>query len=74
VRIDGIAAACGFAWTSEVREMAGVDGVRVRAAAFAGPGLAVCKVEPVDLPRVLPPIDAVHVKHRVRRALGFEAR
>lgn len=74
VRIDGIAAACGFAWTSEVSELGGVEDVRRRAAALAGPGLAVLKVQPVDLPRVLPPIDAVHVKHRLRRALGFEAR
>ena len=72
VRIDGIAAACGFAWTSEVTEMAGVADVRRRLAACAGPGLAVCKVQPADLPRVLPPIDAVHVKHRLRRALGFD--
>jgi thiamine pyrophosphate-dependent acetolactate synthase large subunit-like protein len=74
VRIDGIAAACNFAWTSEVNELAGVEDVRRRTAALAGPGLAVCKVQPVDLPRVLPPIDAVHVKHRLRRALGFEPR
>jgi thiamine pyrophosphate-dependent acetolactate synthase large subunit-like protein len=74
VRIDGIAAACRFAWTSEVTEMAGVEDVRRRTAALTGPGLAVCKVQPVDLPRVLPPIDAVHVKHRLRRALGFEPR
>ncbi len=74
VRIDGIAAACGFAWTAEVTEQEGVEDVRRRASHSAGPGLAVCKVSPVDLPRVLPPIDAVHLKHRVRRALGFEPR
>ncbi len=74
VRLDGIAAACGFAWTAEVTDEAGVEDVRRRAGAFAGPGLAVCKVQPADLPRVLPPIDAVHVKHRLRRALGFEPR
>ena len=74
VRLDGIAAACGFAWTCEVTELAGADDVRRRAGALAGPGLAVFKVQPADLPRVLPPIDAVHVKHRLRGALGFEPR
>ena len=72
VRIDRIAEACGFAWTAEVTEDAGVEDVRGRLTALAGPGLAVCKVDPADLPRVLPPIDAVHLKHRFRRALGFE--
>jgi thiamine pyrophosphate-dependent acetolactate synthase large subunit-like protein len=74
VRLDGIAAACNFSWTAEVTDEAGVEDVRRQAAAFTGPGLAVCKVQPVDPPRVLPPIDAVHVKHRLRRALGFEPR
>jgi len=30
VRIDQVAAACGFAWTAEVRESAGVDQLRAR--------------------------------------------
>jgi thiamine pyrophosphate-dependent acetolactate synthase large subunit-like protein len=74
VRLDGIAAACGFAWTAEVTDEAGVEAVRGRLTRAAGPGLAVCKVDPADLPRVLPPIDAVHVKHRLRSALGFQPR
>ena len=71
VRIDRVAAACGFAWTAEVGESAGVEEVRGRLTAFEGPGLAVLKVAPTDLPRVLPPIDAVYLKHRLRLALGF---
>lgn len=74
VRLDGIAAACGFAWTAEVTDEAGVEDVRGRLTRAEGPGLAVCKVDPADLPRVLPPIDAVHVKHRLRGALGFQPR
>ena len=74
VRIDQVAAACGFAWTAELRESAGVDQLRARLTAFTGPNLAVCKVEPTDLPRVLPPIDAVYLKHRLRLALGFPPR
>ena len=74
VRLDLVAAACGFAWTAEITESAGIDGVRARLAAFAGPNLAVFKVAPTDLPRVLPPIDAVYLKHRFRSALGFPPR
>jgi thiamine pyrophosphate-dependent acetolactate synthase large subunit-like protein len=74
VRLDQVAAACGFAWTAEVAEPAGVDPVRRRLIAAEGPGLAVFKVAPTDLPRVLPPIDAVYLKHRLRTALGFPPR
>jgi thiamine pyrophosphate-dependent acetolactate synthase large subunit-like protein len=72
VRIDGVAAACGFAWTEVVTEIAGVEGTRHRLTAREGPGLAVLKVAPTDLPRVLPPIDAVHLKLRLRAALGSD--
>jgi thiamine pyrophosphate-dependent acetolactate synthase large subunit-like protein len=71
VRIDQVAAACGFAWTAELREPSGVEQLRARLTAFSGPNLAACKVAPTDLPRVLPPIDAVYLKHRLRLALGF---
>ena len=71
IRIDQIATACGFAWAAEVRESAGVGVARRRLTACEGPGLAVFKVAPTDLPRVLPPIDAVYLKHRLRLALGF---
>lgn len=74
VRLDQVAAACGFAWTAEVAEAAGTGEVRGRLTALAGPGLAVFKVAPTDLARVLPPIDAVYLKHRFRSALGFPPR
>jgi thiamine pyrophosphate-dependent acetolactate synthase large subunit-like protein len=74
VRIDQVATACGFAWAAEVRESAGVEDARRRLTACEGPGLAVFKVAPTDLPRVLPPIDAVYLKHRLRLALGFAPR
>ena len=74
VRIDRVAAACGFAWTAEVTESTGVEDVRERLTALEGPGLAAFKVSPTDLPRVLPPIDAVFLKHRLRLALGFPPR
>lgn len=74
VRLEQVAAGCGFAWTAQVEEPAGIGDVRGRLTAFAGPGLAVFKVAGTDLPRVLPPIDAVHVKNRLRSALGFDPR
>jgi len=74
VRLDLVAAACGFAWTAEVSEPGGIADVHRRLAAFEGPGLASIKVRPDDLPRVLPPIDAVHLKNRMRHALGFAPR
>jgi thiamine pyrophosphate-dependent acetolactate synthase large subunit-like protein len=74
VRLDQIAAACGFAWTAEIGEAEGIAEARGRLTGFAGPNLAVFKVAPTDLPRVLPPIDAVLVKNRLRSALGFDPR
>ena len=74
VRIDGVAAACGFGWTAEVAESAGVEDVRRRLTAGQGPGLAAFKVAGTDLPRVLPPIDGVQLKHRLRAALGLAPR
>jgi thiamine pyrophosphate-dependent acetolactate synthase large subunit-like protein len=74
VRLDRVAAACGFAWTAEVTDPAGVADVHGRLTAFTGPGLASFKVQPADLPRVLPPIDAVYLKNRMRQALGFAPR
>jgi thiamine pyrophosphate-dependent acetolactate synthase large subunit-like protein len=74
VRIDGVAAACGFAWAAEIADNAGVEDVRRRLTAGEGPGLAAFKVARSDLPRVLPPIDAVQLKHRLRMALGLAPR
>ena len=69
-----VAGACGFAWTAEIADPSGVGELRLRLTAFEGPGLAVLKMSPGDLPRVLPPIDAVQLKNRTRGALGFAPR
>jgi thiamine pyrophosphate-dependent acetolactate synthase large subunit-like protein len=71
IGLDRIAAACGFAWTAEIREMDGVDALRERLSTRAGPALAAIKVRADEPPRVLPPRDGVHVKNRFRAALGF---
>jgi thiamine pyrophosphate-dependent acetolactate synthase large subunit-like protein len=69
--LDRVAAACGFPWTAEIREMAGVDSLRARLRARAGLGFATIKVTAENPPRVLPPRDGVHVKNRFRAALGL---
>lgn len=66
-----IAEACGFPWTRVIQNMAGVAALRARAHERAGTSFATIKVAADDLPRVLPPRDAVAVKNRFRAALGF---
>lgn len=72
VALDKVAAACGFGWTGEVTTMAGVADVRRRAHAMAGPSFACLKIKANNPPRALPPRDGVHIKNRVREALGFQ--
>lgn len=72
VPLDRIARECGFGWTMEVRDMAGVDALRARFSARAGVGLATIKIKAENPPRVLPPRDGVYVKNRFRAALGYK--
>ncbi|MGE3874409.1 MAG: thiamine pyrophosphate-dependent enzyme [Parvibaculaceae bacterium] len=69
-----VAAACGFA---DVEEVSGIEDVRrIREKmheTMAGPRFVVLKVRPENLPRSLPPRDAVHLKNRFRATLGFPA-
>ena len=70
IKLDRIAAECGFAWTAEIRDMAGVDELRARLPRRDGLGLATIKIKAENLPRALPPRDGVYVKNRFRAALG----
>ena len=72
IALDKIAAACGFAETAELRSLEEVDALcqRLRRPAD-GPRLFVLKIAAENLPRSLPPRDAVHVKNRFRAHLGF---
>jgi thiamine pyrophosphate-dependent acetolactate synthase large subunit-like protein len=67
-----IADACGFA---DVEEVSDIESVRRTAKklheTMVGPRFVVLKVKPENLPRSLPPRDAVHVKNRFRATLGF---
>lgn len=70
VNLDRVAQACGFGWTREIRDMAGVDDLRTRLSSRDGVKLATIKVKAENPPRVLPPRDGVYVKNRFRAALG----
>lgn len=67
-----IGAACGFVESLLVEDLAGVEAVRARLQRAAdGPRLYVLKVKAENLPRSLPPRDAVHLKNRFRLHLGL---
>ncbi|WP_441231668.1 thiamine pyrophosphate-dependent enzyme [Tardiphaga sp. 215_C5_N2_1] len=70
VNLDRVAQACGFGWTREIRDMAGVEDLRTRLSSRDGVKLATIKVKAENPPRVLPPRDGVYVKNRFRAALG----
>ncbi|MDX8497819.1 thiamine pyrophosphate-dependent enzyme [Mesorhizobium sp. VK4C] len=72
IGFDKVAAACGFAEAAELRLLKEVDALceRLRRPA-AGPRLFVLKIAAENLPRSLPPRDAVAVKNRFRAHLGF---
>lgn len=72
IGFDRVAAACGFPETAELRTIEEVDALCARLRRPAeGPRLFVLKIKAENLPRSLPPRDAVHVKNRFRAALGF---
>ena len=67
-----IGAACGFAESLLIEDLAGVEAVRAQLQqAAAGPRLYVIKVKAENLPRSLPPRDAIHLKNRFRTHLGM---
>ncbi|KAA0075278.1 thiamine pyrophosphate-dependent enzyme [Tardiphaga sp. P9-11] len=70
VNLDRVAQACGFGWTREIRDMAGVEDLRGRLSSRDGVKLATIKVKAENPPRVLPSRDGVYVKNRFRAALG----
>ena len=70
ISLDQVAATCGFPWTSEIRDLDGVDELRERVYARDGLKLATIKIKAENLPRVMPPRDGVYIKNRFRAALG----
>lgn len=72
IAFDKVAAACGFAETRELRSPEEVEALcdQLRRPA-EGPRLFVLKIAAENLPRSLPPRDAVEVKNRFRAHLGL---
>ena len=71
VALEKVAASCGFSWTADIRDLAGVDRLREMLADRGGARFAALKIRAENPPRVLPPRDGVHVKNRFRAALGL---
>jgi thiamine pyrophosphate-dependent acetolactate synthase large subunit-like protein len=72
VDLAKVALACGFVEARTIGDMAAV--VEARAAVHKkadGPRLFVLKTRAENLPRSLPPRDAVHLKNRLRLHLGL---
>jgi len=69
VDLAAIAAACGFARSETIREMAGVEALRARLTACQGPLFALIKIAVDTKPLVLPPRDGGLLKTRFRAAL-----
>lgn len=71
--IAAVAAACGFAKTGTLTDLEQVSEARKNLCAPGkGPQLFVIKVRAENLPRSLPPRDAIHLKNRFRAQLGLK--
>jgi thiamine pyrophosphate-dependent acetolactate synthase large subunit-like protein len=70
ISLDRVAETCGFSWTSEIRDLDGVDDLRERLDTRDGVKLATIKIRADNPPRVLPIRDGVYIKNRFRAALG----
>ncbi len=68
--LDRVAAACGFVAGGVAANLVGVKAIRA-GLAEPGPKLHVIKVKAENLPRSLPPRDAVFIKNRFRQHLGL---
>ena len=69
--LAAVARACGIADATELRSMSDMAALARRINARAACLLAQVHVEPVELPRVLPPRDGVYLKNRFRQSLGL---
>ena len=67
--LAAVAAGCGFHQVRTIRQASELEALRVDLHALDDLLLAVVKVSPEDLPRVLPPRDGAYLTHRLRAAL-----
>lgn len=73
IDLQAVARTCGFPWTAEITDMAGVDALAPRLASRDGTRFATVKIRPDNPTRVLPPRDGVYIKNRFRAALGHSS-
>ncbi|MBU6394541.1 MAG: hypothetical protein KGQ75_08210 [Sphingomonadales bacterium] len=72
LRLHEVASACGFPRVDHAVTMDDVAALRdLLHAPQTGPHLAVVSVKAENLPRSLPPRDAIHIKNRFRATLGL---
>ncbi len=67
--LAAVAAGCGFPHVQTIRQTSELEALRADLHALDDLLLAVVKVSPEDLPRVLPPRDGAYLTHRLRAAL-----
>jgi thiamine pyrophosphate-dependent acetolactate synthase large subunit-like protein len=67
--LAAVAAGCGFQHVRTIRQTGELEALRVDLHALDDLLLAVVKVSPEELPRVLPPRDGAYLTHRLRSAL-----
>ncbi len=72
VSLAGIAKACGFPQTTEIDGMADVAELRTRIHARTSLAFATIRIGNAEHPKALPPRDGVHMKNRLRAALGLQ--
>lgn len=72
--LSAVAKACGIADARAMTTMAEVDAFAARVhSPGKGTTVATIKIDPAELPKVLPPRDGVYLTTRTRAALGFSA-
>ncbi|MDT9598775.1 thiamine pyrophosphate-dependent enzyme [Sphingosinicella rhizophila] len=73
LQLERVAEACGFAECGRAARPEDVEKIRAGLRRkVGGPRLHVIQVKAENLPRSLPPRDAVHVKNRMRQHLGLQ--
>ena len=72
INLSSVASACGFSATRVIRTLEGIDCLCEQLPQKAdGPRLFVLKIKAGNVPRSLPPRDAVFVKNRFRATIGL---
>lgn len=70
VRLEAVAAGVGIPAAQQITDMADVTALRDRIHRGETTSFAAIQIDSAEEPRVLPPRDGVHIKNRVRAALG----